>query len=337
MISRGGVNFVNAKIILAAVSFIFFLQILSASPISKDLHLNIQTLSGGEVTTGTFDFVFNISNSTDCSNVVYSDSQTLTTDSRGIISHYLENVTMDQNIQYYLCHYRDGTLINNTQIAQVPYAFQAMNINSSGIIFDSDLNATGYTGVFSFLGRITNFITGLFVQDINLNGTLSGNGTINLSGPGDVCLEDGTCLSTITGELIEASFNASYFYNKTPVSYKGNFSSGGFVGYRAGHDICSQAFAGSHLCYESELMLTIDQGNISNITSWEGSAWIMTGGAKFSPADVPVNDCDGFTHGVADSYLGSFWIFNQTDGGSGGVGHCANEIPLACCKPGGIQ
>ena len=224
-------------------------------------------------------------------------------------------------------------------------------------------NISASSGFFTFIGGLNNFITGFFVQDINLSGTLSGNGSINVTGnitgenvfvnndlevlgninatgdinvTGDVCLDDGTCLSKVVDEVIESSFNASYFYNNTDSSYAPNFSSGGFVGYRAGHDICSQEFPGSHLCHQYELMITIDNGNISNIPSWTGRSWIMTGGAKYSPADVPVNDCNGFTHQAAGSYLGSIWIFDQNDGGTGGVAHCGNTFPLACCKPGGV-
>lgn len=129
----------------------------------------------------------------------------------------------------------------------------------------------------------------------------------------------------------------SYYYNKTSATYTANLSAGGYVGYKAGNYICDLEFSGTHLCYESEVVLTIDFSNISSMSQWSDTAWIISGGAKYSPASVPVNDCDGFTHGVAGSYLGSFWMFNQTDGGAGGVGHCANNLPLACCKKGGYS
>ena len=64
--------------------------------ISDDLHLNIQTTnSTGGIVTGTFNFVFNISTVSDCTTVVYSNSTSLTTDTRGIISYYLPNVSLD--------------------------------------------------------------------------------------------------------------------------------------------------------------------------------------------------------------------------------------------------
>ena len=138
------------------------------------------------------------------------------------------------------------------------------------------------------------------------------------------CLANGTnCQST------------DLFHDKTSTTYTSNLSEGGFVGYEAGNFICSQEFPGTHLCHEAEIILTIHQKDISTLSEWSGSAWVSTGGAKFSPATLPANDCNGFTHGTADSFLGNFWLFNQVGGGVGGVGQCANTLPLACCKGGG--
>lgn len=122
------------------------------------------------------------------------------------------------------------------------------------------------------------------------------------------------------------------FVGKTATPSTGNFSSGAKSGYPAGNDLCDQAFAGSHLCTQTEMMFSISQLDISTLGAWTGAAWTSTGGAKYSPAPIPVNDCNGFTHGTTDTYLGSFWMFSQTTGGAGGVGHCANNLPLACCQ-----
>jgi hypothetical protein len=87
---------------------------------------------------------FNITTDSSCNNVIYSDSQSLTTDSRGIISHYLENVNLDYDNQYYLCYYRDGSLVNSSKIARTPYAFRAKYVNVSGIQVDSNFDLTGF-------------------------------------------------------------------------------------------------------------------------------------------------------------------------------------------------
>jgi hypothetical protein len=142
---------------------------------------------------------------------------------------------------------------------------------------------------------------------------------------------DGSQLTGVSG----SGSGSSYYYNKTGTLHTAGLSAGGYVGYKAGNYICNQEFAGTHLCYESEVILTIDNNNVSTLSQWSGNAWIIAGGAKYSPASLPVNDCNGFTHGVAGNYLGSFWMFDQTDGGAGGIGHCANSLPLACCKTGG--
>lgn len=117
--------FIIALVIILSV---FALSPVLASPVEEDLHLNIQTTSGGSVTTGTFNFQFNISTLSDCSNVIYSNYTTLTTDSRGIVSHYLNNVSLNFTDQYWLCYYRDGTLIDSSKIARSPYSFLARKI-----------------------------------------------------------------------------------------------------------------------------------------------------------------------------------------------------------------
>ncbi len=121
MVKRG----IFALIIFFSV---FALSLVSSAPINDNLHLNIQAInSSGDITTGTFLFTFNISTTNDCANVVYSNFSTLTTDSRGIISYYLENTNLNYSDQYWLCYYRDNSLINVTKIAYTPYTFYANN------------------------------------------------------------------------------------------------------------------------------------------------------------------------------------------------------------------
>ena len=182
------------KHILLIFFYAFFLLSLSfvaAAVIDEDLHLNIQTYyDNGTARAGTFDFVFNISNSTNCSDlstIIYTNSTTLTTDSRGIISYYLPDVSLDYDIQYYLCYYRDGTLINSSKISRTPYTFRARNITLSGVEVDTNFDATGYNvtadnGFFSFLGSLLNQITTLFTQNIQFNGTINGSGNITTTG-----------------------------------------------------------------------------------------------------------------------------------------------------------
>lgn len=131
---------------LFGILFLFILlslNFISAESINDALHLNIQTTSGSSIITGTFDFEFNISTTSDCANVVYNNSATLTTDSRGIVSYYLNNTNLNYTDQYWLCEYRNGVLQNGKRIGNVPYSFYAKNVSAEGIIADSNLDLSG--------------------------------------------------------------------------------------------------------------------------------------------------------------------------------------------------
>src|SRR3972149_10389180 len=121
---------VGKKIIFLLCIFTL-VGLVSATDVYDALHLNVQvTYSNGTIRTGTFNFVFNISNSSNCAvaNIAYSNSTTQTTDSRGIVSYYLEGINLDYSMQYWLCYYRDGVLIDTSKFARVPYAFKAKNV-----------------------------------------------------------------------------------------------------------------------------------------------------------------------------------------------------------------
>lgn len=147
---------------------VFFSAFSSAASILDELHLNLQTTDGsGNVVTGTFDFQFDISTTSDCSNVIYTDSATLTTDSRGIISYYLSSASMNYDQQYYLCYYRDSVLIDTAKVARAPYAFRAKYVNVSGIQADSNLDLTGYNLSADYLIGDGQFIGNISGSQIN--------------------------------------------------------------------------------------------------------------------------------------------------------------------------
>lgn len=168
--------------------FILGFGFISAVAITDDLHLNIQTTdTSGNIVTGTFDFVFNISDTSNCSNIIYTNSTSLTTDLRGIISYYLPNVSLDYDQQYWLCYYRGGQLISNSKIARTPYAFRGRNITLSGVEVDANFNLTDYNvtnvnyGFFDYLGSLANKITKLFVIDINVSNNVDVGGNLTVS------------------------------------------------------------------------------------------------------------------------------------------------------------
>lgn len=124
---------------------------------------------------------------------------------------------------------------------------------------------------------------------------------------------------------------SGYFLGKTNSTYSANLVFENTSGYDAGNKICSSEFLGSHMCSEFEMIGSISIGEFLNMSSWEGAAWVVAGGAKFSPADTPANDCNGLTHGVAGNFLGTFWLFEKPNGGKSALGHCGNSFALACC------
>ncbi len=185
-------NMKKGKRDLQLLLFIFIILLtinfISSAAIGEDLHLNIQTTNSTGVVTGTFDFEFNISTSSDCANVIYNNYTNLTTDSRGIISYYLENVVLNFSEQYWLCYYRNDVLINSSKIARTPYTYRARNVTLSGVEIDSDLNMGGYNasfnggwqnggvsilggGIFAQVLHVYN-ITSLNVNTLNINGSI---------------------------------------------------------------------------------------------------------------------------------------------------------------------
>ena len=177
------------SILVITLVLTFSISSVFAATITDDIHLNLQTTNTtGGIVTGTFNFVFNISTTSNCNNVIYTNSTTLTTDTRGIISYYLPDVTLDYDEQYYLCYYRDGALKDSSKIARTPYSFRAQNITLSGVEIDKNLEMGAYnitstgTGFFGFLGSLVNRITKLFVIDVDFNGSIVGTGNITTTG-----------------------------------------------------------------------------------------------------------------------------------------------------------
>ncbi|MFA5071836.1 MAG: hypothetical protein WC511_05760, partial [Candidatus Pacearchaeota archaeon] len=129
--------------------FVLFILAFTGFSVAENIYdsipIQIQVLSdAGVATTGTFTFKIDISNSVTCSPILYTNTSTLTTDSRGVVSYNLINVDLPFDEQYWFCYYRDGVLKATIKSARVPYAFNAKNISSSGINVNSNLNMGSY-------------------------------------------------------------------------------------------------------------------------------------------------------------------------------------------------
>jgi len=171
--------------VLSILLIILAAGIISSSSVLDNIPVQIQTTdSGGNIITGTFTFQVNISSSSSCNPVLYSNMTTMTTDSRGIVSYQLINVTLPFDQQYYFCYYRNGNLQQTIQVARTPYAFIAKNISASGIVNDSNFNISNYNvtasaGFFSILGNLLNPILNFFVQNIFASNNITATGNVS--------------------------------------------------------------------------------------------------------------------------------------------------------------
>lgn len=113
---------------LVILSVLSLAALANSAAIDDDIHVTVRaTDSAGNATPGTYVFQFKITTDSACTNVVYTDTATLTTDSQGIVDHYLENVSLEWDEQYYVCYYRDSQLKSARKISRSPYAFTAAN------------------------------------------------------------------------------------------------------------------------------------------------------------------------------------------------------------------
>jgi hypothetical protein len=278
--------------ILFVICVISAINLVSSAAIDEELHLNIQVInSSGGVETGTFDFEFNISTLSDCSAVVYTNFSDLTTDSRGIVSYYLENVNLNFSSQYWLCYYRDDVLINASKIARTPYSFIAKNVSAAGIINDSNMDLSGFnitasSGLFDWLGSLVNRITTLFVENIDFTGMINGSGAINTTGniTADYFFGDGSQLTGIT----TGTYNATYDNYALNVSL--NYSEIVFDTWDARWN------TGAATLWDATFNASFDDRDQDTITT----IWDATFNASFA-------DLDSDT-----SYNATYSLYNQT-------------------------
>ncbi len=160
------------KRLIIGFLIIFTIGVVFAAPVENILHLNVQsTYANGNIQTGTFNFAFNISNTSDCANVVYTNYTNLTTDNNGMVSYYLENMTLDYSVQYWLCIYKDGVLKYQDKMARVPYAFYS---NDSGHL--GGRNSSYYLNNSGVEAYFTQGLNGTFenvtAKNVSISGTL---------------------------------------------------------------------------------------------------------------------------------------------------------------------
>src|SRR3989344_5735165 len=190
------------------------------------------TDSNGVALAGDYNFNFSIyNNATGGTYLWNSGVLSVTTDSNGIYHVILNNVNLNFSEQYFL-GIRVGTdseMSPRLNLTSSPYAYMAQNVTVGGIIFDSNIDAgarnftTTGTGFFGWLGSLTSRISGLFVNDINVNGTFN---VTNASGAVGLYVNQngnvGIGTSTPSAALHLNGSGRSLLITDSPTSYSSN-------------------------------------------------------------------------------------------------------------------
>lgn len=130
------------------LAFFFLLLIIPiATAFPNSMNINLQTTdNSGNIITGAYTFNFSVSGDSSCSNILYSNQISLTTDSRGIINYTLTNLNVNWNdTQFYFCYRRDGTLKSTIPFSIVPYSLisnYSNYVNWTGVLNAPFVNAS---------------------------------------------------------------------------------------------------------------------------------------------------------------------------------------------------
>lgn len=117
----------------------------------------------------------------------------------------------------------------------------------------------------------------------------------------------------------------SKFIGTTTVKYFPAFATSTLTGYQAANDICNSDYFGSHFCRTYDMIVTIEQDDISD---WSGSTWIAEGPPGFT---ANANDCNGWTSS-STAMFGPFWALDSNGGGMAWLTSCQTQKTLACCS-----
>ncbi len=136
---------VKSKILICVSFILLFVSVVFSAPFSKNIPISIQTTdNSGNIVTGTYLFTVNIATDSSCMNIVYTKTDSLQTDSRGIVTMTLNDVNIPFTQGYYICYYRNGELKHSASLGGVPYSFFSRSVNMSGIVVDSSLNLSTF-------------------------------------------------------------------------------------------------------------------------------------------------------------------------------------------------
>jgi len=136
------------KIILFGLIFMVLIGTVSASK-TLNTYVNPKDENGSSYENTYFEYVFNFTNSADCTNVILSAEKTVTTDDRGIGFIEIDLSSLNY-MPKYMCEYRNGTSrANHTQPDSVLRNVYALNITANKV------SASDWTNVSISSGQIT--------------------------------------------------------------------------------------------------------------------------------------------------------------------------------------
>lgn len=182
-------------------------------------------------------------------------------------------------------------------------------------IIDGWITITGGLNVTENLNVVGN---ATIEGDLNVTGNITVQGlSLTVNGT-EVCLSDGTNCQDTT--------SLGFFANHTSTKTTGNITSGSLNGYLAANAICNAQYPGTHMCQMHEILNTINANK--TLTNFTDTFRVSEGAPGFT---ANANDCDGWKSEDGSS-LGSIWIGNTTNGGSGSLVACNAERAIGCCQ-----
>lgn len=121
---------------------------------------------------------------------------------------------------------------------------------------------------------------------------------------------------------VSATDTTSRFVGLTTSLY-----AGAQTDYKNADNLCSTAYAGSHVCWSKEVVASY-LANVPTLTGVTGFAWVNS--AAPGNQYPLVNDCNGWNMATPDSDIyGTIWSFN---GKFAGIGACEMPFKFSCCK-----
>jgi hypothetical protein len=203
-----------------------------------------------------------------------------------------------------------------------------LNNNSNN---DTNINTGTSTGDVSIGGGAGTVAINSTSWDVTSAGAASGFTSLGVIGK--VTIADGTqglgkvLTSDASGEASWQANSLPVFVGLTGATYTGNLN-GGTTGYKAADQLCSDAYANSHVCFTQEVIQSYRIQPVgTGVHSATGNAHINNGPPGYFINAV--NDCNGWATNNGSVYFGAIWMFNSD---SALVADCSRSYAFACCK-----